>query len=146
MNMLVRWGKFNLVGAAGMVVQLGSLAAINRIAPGHYLAATAAAIEITLLHNFVWHLKYTWRDRSGGRAGQLARFHLSNGAVSLGGNLLLMRLLVGGAHLPLLAANAVAVLVCSVANFCLGHSWAFAVCPEGDAEKQKMPHKCGIPA
>ena len=64
MNTIVRWGKFNLVGAVGMAVQLGALALINRLAPGHYMLATAAAIEITLLHNFVWHLHYTWRDRS----------------------------------------------------------------------------------
>jgi putative flippase GtrA len=32
------------------------------------LYATAAAIELTLLHNFVWHLHYTWRDRRDGSA------------------------------------------------------------------------------
>jgi putative flippase GtrA len=42
------------------------------------------------------------------------------------GNLALMRILVQGAHLPLLAANAVAILCCSVVNFRLGDNWAFA--------------------
>ena len=63
MNTLIRWGKFNLVGAMGMVVQLAALALFNRVSAGHYLYATAAAIELALLHNFVWHLHYTWRDR-----------------------------------------------------------------------------------
>jgi putative flippase GtrA len=63
MNPLIRWGKFNLVGAIGMGVQLAALALFNRWAAGHYLYATTAAIELTLLHNFVWHLHYTWRDR-----------------------------------------------------------------------------------
>ncbi len=127
MNAVIRWGKFNLVGAMGMVVQLATLAAINRCAPGHYLCAAAVAIEIALLHNFVWHLHYTWRDRRGGSAMmQLARFHLSNGLVSMVGNLALMRVLVHGAGLPVLAANAIAILCCSVANFCLGNCWAFA--------------------
>ena len=112
-----------------MIVQLGSLALINRLVPGHYLVATAIAIELTLLHNFVWHLKYTWRDRPAGRAAQLLRFHVSNGLVSLIGNLLLMRLLAGAAHLPLLVANALAILICSVLNFSLGHNWAFAARP-----------------
>jgi putative flippase GtrA len=58
-NALVRWAKFNLVGAVGMAVQLAALARFSRWAPGHYLYASAAAIEITLLHNFVWHLRYT---------------------------------------------------------------------------------------
>jgi putative flippase GtrA len=127
MNAVIRWGKFNLVGAMGMVVQLGALAAINRCAPGHYLAATAVAIEIALLHNFVWHLRYTWRDRRDGSAMvQLVRFHLSNGLVSMVGNLALMRVLVHGAGFPVLVANGIAILVCSVANFCLGNCWAFA--------------------
>jgi putative flippase GtrA len=128
MNTLIRWGKFNLVGAMGVVVQLVALALFARLAPGHYLYATAAAIELTLLHNFVWHLRFTWRDRRERAAvlAQLVRFHLSNGLVSILGNLALMRVLVHGAHLPLLAANGIAILCCSVANFYLGNCWAFA--------------------
>jgi putative flippase GtrA len=128
MNPFIRWGKFNLVGAIGVVVQLAALALFNRLAPGHYLYATAAAIELTLLHNFVWHLYYTWCDRRDDSAllTQLVRFHLSNGLVSMLGNLALMRILVNEAHLPLLAANAIAILCCSIVNFCLGNNWAFA--------------------
>ena len=128
MSTLIRWSKFNLVGAAGMAVQLASLALINRCFAGHYLLASAAALELTLLHNFVAHLHYTWRDRRDNSAvlAQLLRFHLSNGLVSMLGNLALMRLLVGVAHLPLLAANSIAILCCSILNFCLGNNWAFS--------------------
>ena len=128
MNPIARWLKFNLVGALGMLVQLAALACFNRLAPGHYLASTIAAIELTLLHNFFWHLRYTWRDRGAGLSilTQLLRFHLSNGLVSLAGNLVLMRLLVGEAHMPVLAANVIAILCCSLLNFCLGDSWVFA--------------------
>jgi len=128
MNTLLRWGKFNLVGMVGMGVQLGSLALLNRLAPGHYLIATSAAIELTLLHNFVWHLHYTWRDRRdrSSLTTRLVRFHLSSGLVSMVGNLALMRILVQEAHLPLLAANSAAIVCCSVVNFSLGDHWAFA--------------------
>ena len=128
MNTFIRWGKFNLVGVMGMVVQLGALGLIDRCVPGHYLFATAAAIEITLLHNFVWHTRYTWRDRRGGSAlwMQCIRFHLSNGLVSMVGNLAIMRILVDEAHMHLLAANMMAILCCSIMNFCLGDRWAFA--------------------
>jgi putative flippase GtrA len=126
-NTLVRWARFNLVGAVGMAVQLAALALFSRWAPGHYLYASAAAIEITLLHNFVWHLRYTWRDRRhhSPLAAQLLRFHLSNGLVSMLGNLALMRVLIHNAHQPLLASNTIAILSCSVVNFCLGNRWAF---------------------
>jgi len=127
MRTFLRWCRFNTVGAMGMAVQLAALAVLNRYAGGHYLYATAAAIEITLLHNFAWHRRYTWRDRySASAAAQFARFHLSNGLVSMVGNLALMRLLVEEARMPVLAANSVAVLCCSVANFFLGDRWIFA--------------------
>ena len=128
MNTVIRWGKFNLVGAIGMVVQLAALALFNRLVLGHYLFATAAAIEIAVLHNFVWHVRFTWRDRRENSAllSQLVRFHFSNGLVSMLGNLVLMRILVHEAHLQLLVSNSIAILCCSIVNFCLGDHWAFA--------------------
>ena len=128
MSPLLRWTKFNLVGLLGMAVQLAALALFNRLLRGHYLLASAAALELTLLHNFVWHLRYTWRDRRGSIAWprQLVKFHLSNGLVSLAGNLALMHLLVHEAHVPVLVANALAIACCSLANFVLSHRWAFA--------------------
>ena len=143
MNTFVRWGKFNVVGAMGMVVQLGSLAVLARLAKGHYLYASAAAVELAVLHNFVWHVRYTWRDRreSSALLSRLIRFHLSNGLVSMLGNLVLMRVLVHGAHVPLLVSNCISIACCSVVNFCLGNNWAFAA--RGDVvqnlQKQKLP-------
>lgn len=128
MNTFVRWIRFNMVGAMGMAVQLAALALINRWTGGRYLIASAAAVEVALVHNFVWHLRFTWPDRRGASAliGQIVRFHLANGMVSIVGNLALMRLLVQDAHAPLLVANSIAILCCSIANFCLGDNWAFA--------------------
>ena len=133
MNTFIRWCRFNAVGAMGMVVQLAALALFNRWMAGHYLCASAAAVEITLLHNFVWHLGYTWRDRRGCATlfTRFVGFHLSNGLVSMLGNLALMRILVRDAHLPLLLSNFVAILCCSVVNFLLGDRWVFA--PTADA-------------
>jgi len=130
LNMFVRWGKFNLVGAIGMVVQLGALALFNQWSAGHYLYASAAAVELTLLHNFVRHLHYTWRDRRFDVVllTQLLRFQLSNGLVSMLGNIALMRILVHETHTPLLSANSIAILCCSVVNFFLGNQLVFGAC------------------
>lgn len=108
------------------------------LAAGHYLYASAAAIELTLLHNFMWHLHFTWRDRRAdtGVIAPLIRFHLSNGLVSMLGNLLLMRILVQEAYLPVLVANCIAILCCSILTFCLGNSWAFA----GKDQCKVAPH------
>jgi putative flippase GtrA len=123
----VRWLKFNLVGAMGMAVQLVTLAVLNRLAPGHYLYASVIAVEMALVHNFFWHRRYTWRDREAEAAGSFVRFQLTNGLVSVVGNVVLMDLFVGRAHLPVMVANCVAILCCSMVNFCLGDSWVFAM-------------------
>ena len=126
MKTLIRWGKFNLVGVMGMAVQLGSLAVLYRWLGEQYLLATALALEVTLLHNFCWHVRYTWQDCTDGGSlvKRLVRFHLSSGLVSLAGNLGLVRVL-HGSGVPLLAANAVAILACSLVNFWVGNIWAF---------------------
>ena len=132
MNAWQRWGqcwyRFNLVGAMGMALQLAALELFNRCLAGHYLIASAAAIELTLLHNFLWHMHYTWPGRSDSATWlrKLVRFHLSSGLVSMLGNLALMHLLVHEVRLPLLLSNLVAIVCCSIANFCLGNNWAFA--------------------
>jgi putative flippase GtrA len=134
----LRWWKFNLVGAVGMVLQLAAVTLLNRWTGGHYLYASAAALELTLFHNFVAHLNYTWRDRRDRSAllTQLIRFHFSNGLVSMLGNLALMQILVGGVHLSVLAANGIAILCCSLINFYLGDNWAFA------AKLRVVPNPC----
>lgn len=134
-SLLVRWCKFNFVGGIGIGVQFATLFLLRGILHVNYLAATAVAVEAAVLHNFVWHERYTWADRTKlagrkkpGRPGQMQRFlrfHLSNGAVSIVGNLALMKVLVGQAHMNYLAANAIAITVCSLANFLMSDVWVF---------------------
>jgi len=142
MSPFLRWLKFNLVGAMGMVLQLAALALLNHLAPGDYLIASAAAVELAVLHNFIWHIHYTWSDRRHHSPilSQLLRFHASNGVVSLVGNLALVRLLVHTAHLPVLVANIIAILCCSIVNFALSHTWAFATnaSPRPECEQEHL--------
>jgi putative flippase GtrA len=115
-----RWLRFNAVGALGVAVQLAALAAFHGWLRFEYLAATALAVETAVLHNFVWHECWTWRDRAGSKGGvfaRLLRFNLSTGVVSILTNLARMRWLVGTLHAPYLAANLTAIAAGSVANF-----------------------------
>lgn len=114
--------KFNAVGIAGAVVQLITLSVL--VSAGvHYLVATALAVEAAVLHNYFWHVRWTWRDRT---ERSLVRFHLGNGVVSIASNLAWMWILSAW---PVLAANLVAITLTSVVNFLLGDRWAFA--PQG---------------
>ena len=125
---IARWMKFNLVGGVGIAVQLLMVWLLTTCGVG-YLLATALAVESAVLHNFVWHERFTWIDRSNGRLVQsvarLLRFNLSTGTVSIVGNLLLMRWLVGKAHLRPVIANMIAIAACSVANFVVSDQWVF---------------------
>src|SRR5678815_3935739 len=60
---IVRWLKFNAVGAMGIVVQLLTLALLLRVSEFHYLLATLLAVETSVIHNFFWHWRWTWADR-----------------------------------------------------------------------------------
>jgi len=115
-----RWLKFNAVGAVGFGVQLAALAVLKGLLRLPYLTATALAVETAVLHNFVWHELWTWRDRRAAASttfSRLVRFHLGNGLVSMAVNLVLMRLLVGRFHMQYLIANLLAVAAGSLANF-----------------------------
>jgi len=123
-----RFIRFNAVGLLGFVVQLTVLWALTR-GGLHYLAATAIAVETALLHNYLWHERWTWRERDATnwtRLQRLGSFHMLNGVVSLVGNVALMRLLVGTGHVPPLAANLISVLACSLVNFWLGDRLVFS--------------------
>jgi putative flippase GtrA len=136
----VRFVRFNAVGVLGFLVQLAVLALLIR-GGLHYLPATALAVESAVLHNFLWHERWTWRDRPATarmRLARLWRFQLLNGIVSLAGNLLLMRILVGRAGLPPLAANVIAVLACAAVNYLGADRLVFSRNMEGSGSVRRL--------
>ena len=121
-----RWAKFSAVGATGILVQAVALAVCLRVFDLHYLAATALAVEASVLHNFVWHRRWTWRDRRQVRClAMLVRFNLTSGLLSLTGNLLLMSVFVGGMKLNVMVANLLTIAICSLINFTLADRFVF---------------------
>ena len=127
--LLGRWLKFNFVGAVGVGVQLAMLALLVSGLGLGYMVATALAVETAVLHNFVWHERFTWKDRGSARVGQVAmrllRFHAGNGLISMLGNLVLMRLLVGTLHLHYMVANMATIAACSLLNFAVSEWFVF---------------------
>ncbi|HKD84847.1 MAG TPA: GtrA family protein [Terriglobales bacterium] len=119
-RLIPRLLKFHMVGAIGIGVQLCFLFLFKTALHLNYLLATGLAVECAVLHNFLWHEHYTWVDRREGRSGffrRLARFNFSTGMISIVGNLILMRLLVGALHLQYMLANMLSIGSCSLANY-----------------------------
>jgi putative flippase GtrA len=133
--------KFVTVGCLGFVLQLLTLWDLTSLAAWPWLPATAAAVEVAVLHNFVWHEWWTWADRRFGRFGGFAgfigaqtfvrfvRFNVATGLISIVGNLGLMEILVEALGLPPLVGNAIAVGLLSVVNFVVSDRWVFTVPP-----------------
>jgi putative flippase GtrA len=65
------------------------------------------------------------RSRCGPSFRRFLRFNLTNGAVSILGNLALMKVMVGQGHMNYLVANAIAITLCSLANFLVSEMWVF---------------------
>jgi|KBSSwiStaDraftv2_1062776.scaffolds.fasta_scaffold27245_2 putative flippase GtrA len=118
---------FISVGVAGFVVQVTVLAILSFELHWPVAIATAVAVESAILTNFLWHERWTWRDRigEGGRWGRLVRFHVSNGITSLVGNTVLTVLLAGLGMNPILG-NIISVVLLSVLNYLAADRWVFA--------------------
>ena len=125
-SITMRWLKFNLVGGIGIAVQLLALVLLKAVLQVNYLVVTALAVETAVIHNFLWHERFTWADRTGTGFSRFLKFNLTTGLFSIAGNLLMMKPLVGLGHLNYLPANGIAITACSVVNFLVSDGFVFA--------------------
>ena len=123
---ILRWLRFNAVGAGGIVVQLVTLTVLKSALKMDYLFATAIAVEAAVVHNYFWHERFTWADRTDANSWlRFSKFNLTTGIFSIVGNLLLMRAFVGTAHLNYFFANMLTIATCSIANFLVSDRFVF---------------------
>lgn len=124
-----RVGAFYAVGALGFGVQIATLATLKGLLGLDYLVATGLAVEVSVLHNFLWHERWTWADRTGADArkvlDRLVRFHVATAIVSIVGNLVFTWLLVTTLDMHYLVANLLAVASTSVLNFLVSDRLVF---------------------
>ena len=131
-----RFLRYNLVGAMGLSVKFSVLTALVELAGAGYLVSTAVAVEAAVMHSFIWHLRWTWRDRSAGLSRRealtcLLRFHLGTGAVAMLANLVVTRFLVQEFGIHYAAANLAATVFAGLANFMISNFVVFTSRAEG---------------
>lgn len=131
MTLFTRWIRFSAGGTYGSLLQLLALMILAKWWPLAW--ATSLAVEAAVLHNFIWHELYTWRDRHvrGLRAllGRLVRFQMSNGLISIAGNVVLTSLLHEHLGIPAVIANVMAIGLCGAFNFAASEWLVFARAP-----------------
>jgi putative flippase GtrA len=118
MTQAARWLRFNMVGGAGFVVQMLTLAALEKwlLAPAG--VAVTLAVLVAVSHNFLWHERVTWPGRPAeGRCRRWLAFNVSTGVVSVLTNLIVTTIVVETTGAPLLFSNLIAVLSASLVNF-----------------------------
>jgi len=124
-----RISAFVTVGAVGFLIQLASLALMTTAAGWPYEPATAVAVQIAVIHNFIWHERWTWRDRRLRQSAFVARFwryELTTGASSIVSNVLCMAILVERFGMQPIPANVLTVALMSAVNFVLSDRWVFS--------------------
>ena len=114
-----RLARFVTVGGIGFVLQLAALALFTA-AGWPYLFAAAGAVEMASLHNFCWHERWTWGDRSLSHRRlfrRLVDYHLTTAAIAVAGNVIVTGTIVELFSAPPVLANIAAVAVLAAVQF-----------------------------
>jgi len=126
---LLRCVKFGVVGGSGVFVNAGLLYAFTEWAHFDYRVASIVAIELSILTNFLWNHRWTWRDRPLATRGalllRLGKFNLSTGLVAFVVNWGILVVLTEHAGLHYQVANLIGIAFGAVANFTISHFWTF---------------------
>jgi putative flippase GtrA len=110
---------FVTVAALGFGVQACAIAVLTSCAGTPVAIATAIGVLLAVVHNFAWHDRWTWSDRTTGVSAiaRLAKFTASVGIVSLVGTVALTTLYVVAFRVPLVLGNLLAVWSTALLNY-----------------------------
>jgi dolichol-phosphate mannosyltransferase len=116
--------RFTAVGASGYVVNLVTFAACVHALDLDFRIAAVIAFLVAVTNNFWWNRHWTFEAKAGHAGHQAARFL----AVSVGAflvNFAVLELLVTGAGLKEVVAQAIAVAAATPCNFIGNKLWTF---------------------
>jgi dolichol-phosphate mannosyltransferase len=116
--------KFGIVGGSGYLINLAVFAILSGSLGIHHTVAAIGAFCVAVTSNFLWNRYWTFGPGDGSAGFQAVRFFAVSVA-SLGLNLVVLELLVGGGKGEL-TAQAIAVAVAMPFNFLGNKLWTFA--------------------
>jgi putative flippase GtrA len=120
--------KFGIVGGSGYLINLAVFALLAGNLGLHHTFAAIAAFCVAVSSNFFWNRHWTFGPGDGHPAFQAARFFTVSVAALLI-NLAVLEVLVAGASLQVLTAQAIAVAVAMPFNFVGNKLWTFSAAP-----------------
>lgn len=126
MDILSRFWKFILVGASGVVVNMGLLYIFRRIFCISLYFSGFMAIEISIITNFILNDIWTWQDKhSRSFWGRFWRYNFLTGITAFGLNYPVLLVLTNVMYLPYMWSNLIGIALASAGNFVLNHFWTY---------------------
>jgi putative flippase GtrA len=117
--------RFGLVGGSGYLINLAVFAFLVNGAGAHHTPAAVGAFCVAVTNNYLWNRYWTFGPGEGAATLQAFRF-LAISVASLMINLVALELLVAGAELGELPAQAIAVAIAMPFNFIGNKLWTFS--------------------
>ncbi len=126
-SMLFRGGKFMAVAWLGMGVNTACLYLFKGILHIKLIPASLMAIEIAIIHNFIWFRTWTWRDRPNKPPffQQLIKYNLATGAVDFLANVSVLWSLSTFLKIHYLLANILGMIAPPFIKFWLNEKFIF---------------------
>jgi putative flippase GtrA len=120
----VQLGKFLLVGLSGYVVNLAVFTFSLQVLDVHHIAAATIAFGVAVMNNFWWNRHWTFAARGGHAGFQAARFFTVS-VIAFVIQVALLELLITGAGLPKVLAQAISLILATPVNFIGNKLWSF---------------------
>jgi putative flippase GtrA len=117
--------RFGLVGGSGYLINLAVFAFLVNGVGAHHTPAAVGAFCVAVTNNYLWNRYWTFGPGEGAATLQAFRF-LAISVASLMINLVALELLVAGAELGELPAQAIAVAIAMPFNFIGNKLWTFS--------------------
>lgn len=119
--------RFYAVGFIGVAVQLATLSLLTSGLHMHHSIATVLAVQTAVLHNFLWHERWTWACRrlTSSPWQRYCKFNLTTGLSAMVVNVIVTGALVELMGAPYLLANLLAIASASIANYLISDLFVF---------------------
>ena len=118
--------KFSIVGAIGVLVNMGTLYFLTEFVSILYIISSIIAIELSIIGNFLLNDIWTWNERKKKKfSRRFIQYHISAGITAFLANWLLLIFLTEVAGIYYLISNLIGICVGMLSNFILNDLWTF---------------------
>jgi dolichol-phosphate mannosyltransferase len=139
---MIRFFKFGVVGATGVVVDMGVLAILVYLAVMPLILAKTLATELAIMNNFILNDRWTFRDAAAScQSGRLVQRFMRSNVIAFAGlclNVALFHVQVFGLGLNLYLANLVSIGAVAVINYMLSKHFGWRMPGAEASPKRRM--------